>query len=55
MSKCVKMINVKISVDWKCGEEEILEQCKSCKTYDDFHKVISDNIIINEFQYKMEE
>ena len=48
-------INVKISVDWECGEEELLEQCKACKTYDDLHKVISDNIIINEFQYLMEE
>ena len=48
-------INVKISVDWECGEEELLEQCKACKNYDDLHKVLSDNIIITEFQYIMEE
>lgn len=48
-------INVKISVDWECGGEGLLEQCKSCKTYDDLHKVLSDNIIITEFQYIMEE
>ena len=48
-------INVKISIDWECGEGELLEQCKACKNYDDLHKVINDNMIITEFQYLMGE
>ena len=39
-------ITIAFTVDWKCGEDELLKQCKACETYEALHKVLNDNMII---------